>query len=65
MTLVVKHDLDIVKMYVCTKKMKLLPLTVQKLQSEQIHRQTHTDSTEITTYPHMRMVITILFSGAM
>ena len=51
--------------------MKLLPLTVQKLQPEQIHRQTdthrdrHTGSTEIITYKHMRMVITILFSGAM
>ena len=39
MTLVLKLDLDIVKMYVCTK-MKLLPLMVQKLQPEQIHRQT-------------------------
>ena len=40
MTLVFKLDLDIVTMCVCTK-MKLLPLTIQKLQPEQIHR--HTD----------------------
>ena len=61
MTLVLKLDLDIVKMYVCTK-MKLLPLMVQKLQPEQIHTQTdrQTDSTEIITYPHMQMVTMLI-----
>ena len=59
MTLVLKHDLGIIKKYVCTK-MKFLPSVVQKLLSEQRHRQTHsqtlkltdrqTDSTEIITY---------------
>ena len=65
MTLVLKLDLNIVKLDMYTK-MKLLALKVQKLQTEQIHRQTdrqtdththtHTDSTEIITYPHARMV---------
>ena len=64
MTLILKLDLDIIKMYVCTK-MKFLPLVVQKLSSEQTDRQTagqsdrqtdtrhtdtQTDSTEIITY---------------
>ena len=54
MTLMLKLDMDIIKMYVCTKK-KFLPLAVQKLSSEQTHRQKHrqTDSTEIITY-HIR-----------
>ena len=41
----------------CALKMKFLASVVQKLQPEQIHRHTHTDSTEITTYMHARMVI--------
>ena len=63
MTLVLKLDLDIVKMRcMCVPKMTPLPLTVQKLQLEQIHRQTDgqtqtdRDLTEIITYPHTRMV---------
>ena len=39
MTLVLKCDLDIIKMYVCTKN-EVPTLTVQKLSSEQTHRQT-------------------------
>ena len=39
MTLVLKLDLDIIKMYVCTKN-EVLPSAVQKLSSEQTHRQT-------------------------
>ena len=65
MTLVVKLDLDIIKKYMCTK-MTLIHSVVQKLSSEQTHRQPdtdgqthrqtdtqtdrHTDSTEIITY---------------
>ena len=42
----------------CLWKMKFLASLLQKLQPEQIHRQInrHTDSTEIITYPHTRMV---------
>ena len=40
MTLMLKLDMDIIKMYVCTKK-KFLPSAVQKLSSEQTHRQKH------------------------
>ena len=47
MTLILKLDLDIVEMYVCTK-MKFLPLMVEMLQPEQTERQT--DSAEIITY---------------
>ena len=50
MTLVLKLDLDIAKMYVCTKD-EAPPLTVQKLQSEEIHRQTDTQ-TDGWTYRH-------------
>ena len=38
MTLVFKFDLDIIKIYMCTK-MRFLPSEVQKLSSEQTHRQ--------------------------
>ena len=38
MILVLKLDLDIIKMYVCTK-MKFLPSAFQKLSSEQTDRQ--------------------------
>ena len=38
MTLVFKLNLDNIKMHVCNK-MKLLPLTVKKLQPEQTDRQ--------------------------
>ena len=38
MTLVLKLDLDIIKMHVCTK-MKFLPPAVQKLPSELTDRQ--------------------------
>ena len=41
MTLVLKLDLDIIKMYICVLKMKFLDLAVQKLSPEQTHRQTH------------------------
>ena len=40
MTLLLKLDLNIVKIYVCTK-MKYLASVVQKLQPEQTHRWTH------------------------
>ena len=59
MTLVLKLDLDIVKMYVCTKNE-----TWTDTQTD-THTDRHTDLTKIITYPHTRMVITILFSGAM
>ena len=47
MTLVLKLDLDIAKMYVCTFE----PLMVQKLLPEQIHRQTdrQTDRQRVLT----------------
>ena len=58
MTLVLKLDLDIIKMYVCTKNVctKDSTFSGSKLSSEQTHRQmdrqTHrqTDWTEIITY---------------
>ena len=40
----------------CVLKTNVLALVVQKLQPEHTH--IHTDSTEIITYPHTRMVIT-------
>ena len=51
MTLVLKLDLDIIKMYVCTKN-EVPTLAVQKLSSEQTDRWTdrQTESTEIITY---------------
>ena len=39
MTLILKLDLDIIKM-LCVLKMKFLPSAVQKLTSEQTHRPT-------------------------
>ena len=57
MTLVLKLDLDIIKIFMCTK-MKFLPSAAQNLASEQTDRHTHTDLTKINTYPHIRMVKT-------
>ena len=53
MFLVLKFDLDIVKIF-CVLKIKLLALAVQKL-PEHTHTHTHTDSTKIITYPHTQI----------
>ena len=53
MTLILKLDLDIVKMYVCTKS-EAPTFNGSKITDSY----TQTDSTEIITYPHTRMVKT-------
>ena len=58
MTLVLRFDLDIVKMNVSTENE--VPSFSNAKVSEQIHRQT--DLTEIITYPHVRMVTIMTFS---
>ena len=57
MTLILKLDLDMVKMYLYIKN-EVPSISHSKLQPEQTHGQTdrHTDPTEIITYPHTRMV---------
>ena len=52
MTLILKHDLDIVKMYVGTEN------KVPSFGSSEViaWTDTQTDSTEIIAYPHERMV---------
>ena len=49
MILVLKLDLDIIKMYLCTEN------EVPSFSGSKV-ADTQTDSTEIITYPHMRMV---------
>ena len=66
MTLVLKLDLDIVKMYVCTKDEAPIPngsKVIVWTDDRQTDRQTdrQIDSTEIITYPHMQMVINKIF----
>ena len=51
MTLILKLDLDVVKIYLYTENE--IPVVVQKLQSIQLS--THTDLTEIITNSHTRM----------
>ena len=67
MTLVLKLDLDMVKMYVYTKN-EVPTFSSSKIiarTDRQTHRQTHrhtdrqTDLSEIITIPHTRMVITL------
>ena len=68
MTFVLKFDLDIVKMYVCTKDetptctcSKVIARTdTQTDRWTDTQTDTQTDSTEIITYPHTRMVINAL-----
>ena len=56
MTLVLKLDLDMVKMYQHTKKWSFY---VKRFKSYSLNRQKHrqTDMTENITYPHTRVVI--------
>ena len=55
MTLTVKLDLDIVKMYLYAENE--LPISkVQKLQPKQTDTHSHTDLTEIITNLHMQML---------
>ena len=60
MTLVLKLDLDIVQMYVCTKN-EAPTFNGSKVTAwTDTHTDTQTDSTEIVTYLHRRMVTSIL-----
>ena len=56
MNLILKHDLDMVKI-ICIPKMKFLCEGHQMLYPEQTHRQT--DMTENITYPNMQVVIKV------
>ena len=58
MTLILKLDLDMVKMYLHTKN-EVSMSRVQKSWLEQTETQTdrHTDMTKNITYPHTRVVI--------
>ena len=63
MTLVLKLNLDIVKMYVCTKDEGPTSNGSKVIAWTDTQTDRQTDSTEIITYLHTRMVIITVSSG--
>ena len=63
MTLVLELDLDMVKMYLHTKNEVPSYSGSKVIAWTDRHTDTHTDSSENITYPHMRMVIRKVYYG--